>query len=131
MTLLVSPRCVCLTGDCCDSPPPIIGREGENIKIPCKHPVEVKTQIKHFRKQHEELIESDLISSKQFYEKNRYSMTHNRNGDGFTVTIQKLEKADAGTYWCGIGTEVEYIALTMKVTLQIAGEISVHLNKLA
>ncbi|XP_076118361.1 polymeric immunoglobulin receptor-like [Alosa pseudoharengus] len=106
-------------GDCCDSPSTTIGHEGRHVKIQCKYPEESNINITYFCKQHEKFIEQDLINLKQLQNNTKYSLTDNKNGNVFTVTIHDLERKDAGIYWCGVRTGGDNVALTRQVNLQI------------
>ncbi|XP_062388239.1 polymeric immunoglobulin receptor-like [Sardina pilchardus] len=108
-------------GDCCDTPISIHGQEGGTVSIRCKYPAESRENTKHFCKQHEKFIESDLIESKPSDINAKYLMSQNENRNIFTVTIHELEMKDAGIYWCGVRTDGYSVALTNKVNLQITG----------
>ncbi|XP_041961010.1 polymeric immunoglobulin receptor-like [Alosa sapidissima] len=104
-------------GDCCDSPITIIGREGDNINIPCWYPEESKGIVKHFCKQNKNVFVSELIN----LDKAKYSLSDKKNGNIFNVTIHNLKKWNAGTYWCGLRTGEDNVALTRMVDLKFTG----------
>lgn len=98
-----------------------MGDEGGNISIQCKYPEESTGNIKHFLRQHEEFTE--VIDTKSLHKNSKYSLFDNKSGNVFTVMIHKLEKDDAGIYWCGVRTGGNNVALTQQVKLQITGEV--------
>ncbi|XP_041960981.1 uncharacterized protein LOC121719426 isoform X1 [Alosa sapidissima] len=108
------------SGDCCDTPFFRTGVEGQNINIQCKYSAaENRDNTKHFCKQQNDVIETNLIESKPSDTEQKYSLSDNRSANLFSVTIHELEKKDAGIYWCGVRTGTEDVALTSQVNLQI------------
>ncbi|XP_031418271.1 polymeric immunoglobulin receptor-like [Clupea harengus] len=87
---------------CCGHSITKTGYVGDSIVITCKYPDNKKGNIKYFYKQHNVTI-FNLETSTDSQHQN-LPITDDRDSNEFSVTLRKLTKADAGVYWCGVGT---------------------------
>lgn len=94
-----------LTDQCCGHTIKKTVNVGENAVITCKYPESNQGNVKYLYKKHDGAIFSQCASSDLSQQTRKYSLIDERAGmKSFNVTIWRLTLADAGVYWCGVGT---------------------------
>ncbi|XP_062388090.1 CMRF35-like molecule 8 [Sardina pilchardus] len=88
---------------CCGQVITQSGNVNETIEVSCKYPSSVRGNSKSFYKQHP-IILSEGTTSKSPQQPAKLSIVDDSRTEAFQVTIRRLTLADAGVYWCGVGT---------------------------
>lgn len=95
----------------------MIGKVSDSIEISCKYPDHMSKNMKDFYKEHHTKILS-VLSQRQIQPEDRV-LTKT-----FKVTMRNLTLADAGIYWCGVGTggNTGSVSLITEVNLHVVGK---------
>lgn len=102
----------------------VTGRAGEDVAIQCSGNWTTENTSEHFDlyfckgscSREKTLIQSPWATAASV-QMGRYSLQAVRGGGAFTVIVMKLQTADAGTYYCGVGKAV--IVLHQEVRLRV------------
>ncbi|XP_042072965.1 polymeric immunoglobulin receptor isoform X1 [Haplochromis burtoni] len=81
---------------CCVRSTKITGTVGQPLTLQCPYPQQHQDNRKFLCKGDHRNSCRDMVTSQ-----NRFALQGGIYSNSFSVTITKLEEADAGTYWCG------------------------------
>ncbi|XP_039860521.1 polymeric immunoglobulin receptor-like [Simochromis diagramma] len=81
---------------CCVTSTEITGTVGQPLTLQCPYPSQHRDNRKFLCKGDHRNSCRDMVMSKS-----RFALQGGIYSNSFSVTITKLEEADAGTYWCG------------------------------
>uniref|UniRef100_A0A3B4TEJ6 Immunoglobulin V-set domain-containing protein n=1 Tax=Seriola dumerili TaxID=41447 RepID=A0A3B4TEJ6_SERDU len=88
---------------CVSGAAPVIhvsGYEGRDVNVSCPYEARYQTDEKYFCRN--DCGNSDVLIGTPQANKNKYSISDNKNKQVLTTTISDLSSVDAGKYWCGV-----------------------------
>ncbi|XP_066516583.1 CMRF35-like molecule 1 [Hoplias malabaricus] len=105
---------------CCSGPSAVTGFLGETLTINCPYPEEFKAKTKRFYKQ-DGADFTELITT-TWSQRNRFSISEDRNSKVFSVRISDVREEDGGVYYCGVwvaGESISYDLFYTEIQLQV------------
>ncbi|XP_022611508.1 polymeric immunoglobulin receptor-like [Seriola dumerili] len=94
---------LCIALSCVSGAAPVIhvsGYEGRDVNVSCPYEARYQTDEKYFCRN--DCGNSDVLIGTPQANKNKYSISDNKNKQVLTTTISDLSSVDAGKYWCGV-----------------------------
>ncbi|XP_074176190.1 CMRF35-like molecule 5 isoform X1 [Rhinolophus sinicus] len=119
LLLLILPGCFSIQG-----PASVRGPEQGSLTVQCRYDPKWETYVKWWCKGADWGPCQILVKTNgSEWKKDRVSITDNRTSHIFTVTMKKLRRDDADTYWCGIQRTGTDFGVQVVVTIDPEGTV--------
>ncbi|XP_059181079.1 polymeric immunoglobulin receptor-like [Centropristis striata] len=92
------------------------GYEGSSAQVSCPYPAGYESYDKYLCRN--DCGSGDVLIITTEAQKNRFSISDNRQQRVFTATISGLSRSDAGKYWCGVSRSGKDIYTEVKLEVE-------------